>query len=368
MGLMRLPLLDENDERSINQEEVNQMVDAYMERGYNYFDTGYRYHDYLSEIAFRKAVVERYPREDYIIADKFPIAIIEEEGDLERIFNEQLEKCGLNYFDYYMLHNVNVYTRKAAEKVNAFQFILDKKAEGKIKHIGISFHDKAKLLKEYLDKYPEIEFVQLQINYVDWDNNLVEAKKCYNLVKEYNKDFIIMEPLKGGVLANIPQSVDSLFKKTDSKVSPVEWAFKFCASLNPMVILSGASSLEQMRDNLDIFDNIEPLSYDEFFMLGEASVLVSNSVEIPCTDCNYCIRECKHNIPIPKYFKAYNDLKRPNSPEGSILNYYNTLVLSDEYGSPHDCEGCGDCTKECPQNINIAKYLKKIAKEFESLA
>ena len=366
MGLMRLPLSDENDLTSIDQEQVNQMVDEYIEKGYNYFDTAYPYHEGLSEVALRKAVIERYPREDVIIADKLPMFSIEKREQLEPIFNEQLERCGVDYFDYYMLHNVSTWTRKAVENTDAFQFIVDKKREGKIKHIGISLHDKSKFLKKILDEHPEIEFVQLQVNYLDWDSDSIEARKCCNLVKEYGKELIIMEPIKGGMLVNIPSSVDSLFKRYNPDISPVEWAFKFCAGLDPMVILSGVSSIEQMRDNLNIFENIKPLTLDESYMIGEASILINNDVVIPCTDCNYCIPACEHNIPIPKYIRLYNDSKREGVDAANAPIYYTTLSMGEEFGSAADCDACGECTKLCPQNIKIAKWLEKINEEFGS--
>lgn len=366
-GLMRLPLKDDDDLASIDYNKVNEMVDEYIKRGYNFFDTGYPYHNGLSEVAFRECVLKRYPREDVIISDKMPLFSLEKEEDLERFFNEQLERCGVDYFDYYMLHNFSTWTKKVTFNLKAFEFIIKKKKEGKIKHIGISLHDKPKLLKLALDKYPEIEFVLLQINYLDWQSNTIESRKCYNLVCDYNKDVFIMEPVKGGNLVNIPASVKTLFKDYKEDSTPAEWALRFCGSLdNAKVIFSGVSNMEQLKENLDIFDNFKPLSNQEYYMLGQAATLINQDVVVDCTGCNYCVGECDHNIPIPKYLRTYNDYFRlPEDKNFSATGYYKTFSLNPEYGKASDCDACGDCVKQCPQNIKIPKIMEKIVEVFE---
>ena len=251
-GLMRLPLLDKNNKSSINQEQFNKMVDYFMENGFNYFDTAYTYFDGNSEIAFKKAVVERYPRESFLIADKLPIFDLKSTQHMYEIFDKQLERCGVDYFDYYMLHNISTKHEEKYTKIDSFKFIKDKKKEGKIKHIGISCHDSPEFLENILKNHPEIEFVQLQINYIDWTNNTIQSMKCYEVACKYKKSIIVMEPLKGGALVDIPNKSRKLFQD----MSPVEGAFRFILSLdNIMIILSGMNKFEQIKENTKIIDN-----------------------------------------------------------------------------------------------------------------
>lgn len=239
-GLMRLPLLDKNNKSSINQEQFNKMVDYFMENGFNYFDTAYTYFDGNSEIAFKKAVVERYPRESFLIADKLPIFDLKSTQHMYEIFDKQLERCGVDYFDYYMLHNISTKHEEKYTKIDSFKFIKDKKKEGKIKHIGISCHDSPEFLENILKNHPEIEFVQLQINYIDWTNNTIQSMKCYEVACKYKKSIIVMEPLKGGALVDIPNKSRKLFQG----MSPVEGAFRFILSLdNIMIILRDRKSV-----------------------------------------------------------------------------------------------------------------------------
>lgn len=366
-GMMRLPLLDENNPASVDYQQVKEMVDMYLERGYNYFDTAYPYHNGASENAFKKAVSERYPRDDYIIANKLPIFAISTREEMEKVFDEQLERCGVEYFDYYMLHNWSTWTKKTVKNIDAVNFLRSKKEEGKIKHIGFSFHDKPKLLKKFLEQFPDTDFVQLQINYMDWDSESVASRECYNMVTDLGIDVIAMEPVRGGALANVPPSVENLFKKYDENSKPVQWALKFCAGLeNCFMVLSGASNLEQMEDNLNTFDNMNELSLQEAFMIGEASSLIAHSMAVPCTSCNYCINECSNNIPIPTYLNIYNDAHTEGTDSFNAPSYYTNIQLSGDYGLASDCDGCGDCVKQCPQHIKIPKLMEKIAEEFEN--
>ena len=225
MGLMRLPLLNENDFKSIDYEQVNQMVDTYMDAGFNHFDTAYIYHDGIGEIAFRKCVVERYPRDSFKIATKLPLFVITEESQLEPLFAEQLENCGVEYFDYYMLHNVSGYTETAWKNVDLYSFIQKKKEEGFIKHIGLSTHGNAEFLEEILFEHPELEFVLLQINYLDWEDDGIESRKCLEVARKYDKPVMIMEPYKGGFLADVPEEAEKLMKDYDSDKFKESWGF-----------------------------------------------------------------------------------------------------------------------------------------------
>ena len=305
-GLMRLPLLDKNNKSSINQEQFNKMVDYFMENGFNYFDTAYTYLDGNSEIAFKKAVVERYPRESFLIADKLPIFDLKSTQHMYEIFDKQLERCGVDYFDYYMLHNISTKHEEKYTKIDSFKFIKDKKKEGKIKHIGISCHDSPEFLENILKNHPEIEFVQLQINYIDWTNNTIQSMKCYEVACKYKKSIIVMEPLKGGALVDIPNKSRKLFQG----MSPVEGAFRFILSLdNIMIILSGMNKFEQIKENTKIIDNFKPLTKMEYEILNNVRNRIVCDKTIDCTYCNYCIDACSININIPKFFELYNTQK-----------------------------------------------------------
>ena len=330
-GLMRLPLLDKNNKSSINQEQFNKMVDYFMENGFNYFDTAYTYFDGNSEIAFKKAVVERYPRESFLIADKLPIFDLKSTQHMYEIFDKQLERCGVDYFDYYMLHNISTKHEEKYTKIDSFKFIKDKKKEGKIKHIGISCHDSPEFLENILKNHPEIEFVQLQINYIDWTNNTIQSMKCYEVACKYKKSIIVMEPLKGGALVDIPNKSRKLFQG----MSPVEGAFRFILSLdNIMIILSGMNKFEQIKENTKIIDNFKPLTKMEYEILNNVRNRIVCDKTIDCTYCNYCIDACSININIPKFFELYNTQKLLKQKH-SIGMYYRNYISKNI--SPSEC-------------------------------
>lgn len=222
-GWMRLPIKDKDDQTSIDYEQLNKMVDTFLERGFNYFDTAYMYHNFKSEIALRESLVKRHPRDSYTVADKLPIMMIKEKNELEKVFNEQLEKTGLEYFDYYMIHNLGVSHYELAKKFDAFSFVQKIKDEGKAKKIGFSFHDRADLLDEILTEHPKVDFVQLQINYIDWENESIQSRRCYEVAMKHNKPVIIMEPVKGGILAQVPDEAERLFKSHEPEMSVASW-------------------------------------------------------------------------------------------------------------------------------------------------
>lgn len=366
-GMMRLPLTDENDLKSINQEEVNKMADIFMENGFNYFDTAYPYHDGLSEVALKKAVVERYPRESFVIADKLPLFLITKEEQLEQIFNQQLERCGVDYFDYYLMHNVSGFSEAGFIDVDSFSFVKKLKEDGKIKKMGLSTHANAEYLDNILKKHPEIEFVQLQVNYLDWENDGVESRKCVEVAKKYNLPVIVMEPLKGGFLANIPPEAEKIMKEYDPDASAVSWALRYVASMDEVfMVLNGVSSLEQMEENIKIMDSHEKLNQDEYEIISSVIDIINSKITVPCTKCNYCISTCPVNINIPKLFDFYNNQKIENIQTFTAVgNAYVNYSKIESNGIASDCIQCGKCVKECPQHINIPEVMGDVKKTFE---
>jgi len=362
-GLMRLPLTEEENPQSINQELLNEMVDYYLKQGFTYFDTAYVYHRGISEVATRRALVERHPRESYVLADKMPTFMITKNEDYQRIFNDQLEKCGVTYFDYYLLHTLGVKNYANTIKHGGFDYVKKLKEEGKVKHIGFSFHDKAELLDEILAKHPEMEFVQLQINYIDWDSDIIESRKCYEVALKHNKPIIVMEPVKGGSLVNVPEEVVKLFKDYNPEMSVASWAVRYTASLeNVCLVLSGMSNFAQVVDNTSYMQDVVPLNDEEKEIIRKVTKIIKGSIPIPCTACGYCVEGCPKKIPLPKLFSLYNNQKQFKLVP-SHLSYYNNLTV--HYGKAADCIDCKQCEQHCPQHIAIVEKLKEVSKVFD---
>ncbi|MBR3537947.1 MAG: aldo/keto reductase [Eubacterium sp.] len=353
-GLMRLP--EENGR--IVHERVCDMVDRYMKAGMNYFDTAYVYHGGMSEVAAREALVKRYPRESFMLATKLPAWEIRKKEDIERIFREQLERAGVDYFDFYLLHSVeDGYNYETYVKYDCFDWCMKRKTEGKIRHFGFSYHGSPDLLKEILDLHPEVEFVQIQLNYLDMTNPVVRSGELYDILAERHIPMIIMEPVRGGMLANMPPAVEAKFKERQPERSAASWAFRFVGSLpGVMTILSGMSTEEQMDDNIRTFTDFEPLAEDEKGIVEDVAAELLSVPQIGCTDCKYCCDGCPMKIRIPDIFRTVNTMRRfPD--DWRSRNFYTGLL--DRSGKASDCIGCGQCERVCPQHLPIIELLKE---------
>ncbi|MCD7714928.1 MAG: aldo/keto reductase [Lachnospiraceae bacterium] len=363
-GLMRLPQLNADDPKSIDREQVCRMADRFLERGFTYFDTAYMYHDHESERAVKDVITKRYPRESYTLATKLPLFQLEKAEDMERIFSEQLEKTGEEYFDYYLLHALGGDRYESVQQMGCFDFIAQKKAEGKVRHIGFSFHDKAEVLDRILNEHPEVEFVQLQLNYLDWESKDVQSRMCYETAVKHGKKVVVMEPVKGGTLAKLPAKAEELLRNVHPDWSNASWAIRFAASLeNVMIVLSGMSSMEQMEDNSGYMQDMEPLTEEEKqLLLHDVVDIIHEAAKIPCTACRYCVEGCPMNIAIPDYFALYN---AEQEDKGDPAHKERYAELSKEHGKASDCVECGQCEGVCPQHLSVTDWLKKTAKVFE---
>ena len=361
-GMMRLPEKD----GKIDIGHVCRMVDQYMQAGMNYFDTAYVYHGGHSEETVREAIAKRYPRESFMVATKLPAWCMKAPEDRDRIFNEQLERCGLDYFDFYLLHSIeDGGNGETYEKLDCFSWGLQKKAEGKIRHFGFSFHGSPEYLEQVLDAHPEVEFVQIQLNYADWENPVVRSGKLYKILHSRNIPMIIMEPVKGGTLARLAPELEAKYRAARPDASVASWALRFVGSLpGVMTILSGMSTEEQMQDNIRTFTDFEPLTEKEMELVQEVRSIMLNVPQIGCTACRYCTDGCPMHIPIPDVFRAvntmtlYQEVFRPKA-------FYGGLV-GQGYGRASDCIGCSQCESVCPQHLPIISLLKDAAEKLDS--
>lgn len=370
-GCMRLPVHGESKDfmsaDNIDMEQFFQMVDAFMERGFTYFDTSYVYHGGKSELALREALVKRYPRDSFLLADKLPTFSITKPEQLPIIFEEQLEKCGVSYFDYYLLHNIwetNYDTNIVP--CDEFGFAYRMKEAGKIRHLGMSYHDSPEALDRILTEHPEVEFVQIALNYYDWNSEFVQARRCYEVIRRHNRQVIVMQPVKGGMLAQVPEDIQSEMEKMLPDMTPASWAVRFAAGLDGVImVLSGMSNLQQIKDNISYMQEFVPLNQQEQEVLERAVAAMKQNKAIACSQCGKCDAACPKDIHISDILATYNTIMRQREQGLDVnveLNYYRPLKRRQHGGDL--CDNCGKCNAVCPMQMDVMSELKH-ASEFQ---
>ena len=357
-GCMRLPINGEEEDLK----EFSQMVDDFIAEEFNYFDTAQGYIGGKSEIAVREGLTKRYPRDKYILTDKLTGTFFNKEEDIRPFFESQLAACGVDYFDFYLMHAQNKSVLEKFKKCHAYETAFELKAEGKVKHVGLSFHDSADVLDKILTEYPQVEVVQIQLNYVDFDDPSVQSEKCYQVCRKHDKPVIVMEPVKGGSLANLTDDAKKVFSDLGGG-SPASYAIRFAAGFEGIfMVLSGMSNTEQMNDNLSYMKDFKPLDEKEMAAVDKVCEIIRSKHLIPCTSCGYCTDGCPKHISIPDLFSCMN-AKRAYHDWNA--DYYYGEVYTKHNSKASDCIGCGKCEKICPQHLPVRQLLKDVAKEFE---
>lgn len=359
-GCMRLPM----NGSDVDIEQFKEMTDFFLANGFNYFDTAHGYIDGKSEKAIKVALTSRYDREKFLLTDKLTEPYFNKEEDIRPFFQSQLDACGVDYFDFYLMHAQNATNFEKFKKCKAYETAFKLKEEGKIRHVGISFHDTAEVLDNILTTYPQIEIVQIQFNYVDYDDPGVQSKKVYDVCRKHKKPVIVMEPVKGGSLVNLPKEADKVFRDLKDDLSNASYAIRFAASQEGIrVVLSGMSNMEQMKDNVSYMKDFKPLDDSEMGAIAKVTAIYKGLDMIPCTACHYCVEEnhCPMDIKIPEIFACLNRKKVFNDWN---QNMYYGLLTADS-GKASSCIECGGCEAVCPQHLEIRQLLKKVAEEFE---
>lgn len=360
-GCMRLPMKG----NEINYDEFKKMADDFISAGFNYFDTAHGYHNGLSEITVRECVAKRHNRNEFLLTNKLTVPYFNKTEDIEPFIKNQLEWCGVDYFDFYLMHAQGKTNYDKFKECKAYETAYKFKEKGYIKHFGISFHDKADYLEMILKEHPEIEVVQIQLNYVDWEDATVESRKVYEVCEKYNKPVIVMEPVKGGSLVNLPESADKIFRDLNGG-SNASYALRFAAShKNITMVLSGMSNMEQLTDNVNTMKDFKPINVEEQVAIDKVCEIFKSLKLIPCTNCHYCIEEnhCPKNILIPDMFSALNAHEAFHNWNTGY--YYGEVLTKGEHGKASDCIKCGKCEKVCPQHLEIRELLTKVAGTFE---
>lgn len=357
-GCMRLPMKGSE----VDYDEFCRMIDLFMAEGFNYFDTARVYLEGKSETALRDCLVARYPRESYVFTNKLFASCFNTEAEVRPLLEKQLRDCGLEYFDFYLMHAQNKEVFEKYKKCRAYEQAIEFRKEGKIKHLGMSFHDRAELLDEILTEYPAVEAVQIQLNYVDLEDPAIQSRKCYEVCRKHGKPMIIMEPVKGGALANLPPDAAKILDNLHGG-SAASYAVRFAAGFDGVfMVLSGMSNLEQMKDNLSHMKDFKPLDEKERAAVDEVCAVFRSKNLIPCTACRYCIDGCPKHIDIPNLFSCMNAKRVYDSWNA---NYYYHKVYTGRNGKASDCIKCGKCEHSCPQHLPIRKLLEDVAAEFE---
>lgn len=357
-GCMRLPMKGD----LVDTEEMNRMVDFFLESGFNYFDTAHGYLGGKSETALRECLTSRYPRDRYILTNKLTTFFFKSEAEIRPFFQSQLETCGVDYFDYYLMHAQSADIFAKFKKCRAYETALALKAEGKIRHFGISFHDRAEVLDQILTEYPQVEVVQIQLNYLDWEDPAVESRKCYEVCRRHGKPVIVMEPCKGGNLAKLPDDAKAVLDGLRGG-SPASYAIRFAAGHEGvMMVLSGMSDLAQMEDDLSFMKDFRPLDEREQAAVDRVCTLLREKNMIACTACRYCTAGCPMNISIPDLFACFN---AKSAFHDWNADYYYNNVHTVRNGKASACIKCGKCEAACPQHLPIRDLLVKTAEEFE---
>lgn len=357
-GCMRLPM----NEEEVDLEQTKKMVDTFIEQGFNYFDTAHGYIQGKSEKALKECLTSRYPRDKYILTDKLTANFFKKEEDIRPLFESQLEICGVDYFDFYLMHAQGAGNYAHFKECHAYETAFELKKEGKVRHVGISFHDKPEVLEQILTEYPEVEVVQIQFNYVDYDDPAVQSRACYEVCRKHNKPVIVMEPVKGGNLVNLPEDAKAVLDELYGG-SPASYAIRFAAGFpGMMMVLSGMSSMEQMNDNLSYMKDFQPLNEAELAAVKKVQEIFKSKNLIPCTACRYCIDGCPKHISIPDLFAIMNTKQIYHDWNA---DYYYNVVHTAPGRKASDCLKCGKCEKVCPQHLQIRNLLEDVAKEFE---